>query len=332
MERRETKDYLSSYIKSKEANEIIKCSNVLNGDGFDVWSFKKLIFLEYYIKPFLYILESRGHKCVFIDFFSSCGANKIESEQIESIGSPIISILNGVVPNKKKGKNNRFYKWYFIDQNNEFCEALKLRVSKSMDIVNSKYNENLKLDDDVNIICGDSNQKIMDIISSLKKESENNKIAILAFIDPYTFTNIEWKTWEELFKLKFVDIIFTFPIQTIERGYKQCKNLSKYLSPSIVNLLKKYKEISKIPEAEFESAYAKDISALVNRSITHYDVGIRVKSLENREIYRINLFTHSNAAAKAVLPKAQELDKLSSKNFKEILNQVKGKQKSISDF
>ncbi len=329
---REIRDYIEYYIKSKDAGEVINSSDIVNKDGFDVWSFKKLIFLEYYIKPFLYILENNNFKCVFIDFFSSCGANKLIEEHVNSLGSAIISLLRGVVPNKKRGKNNRFYKWFFVDHDELFCEALEKRVLKTLKIVKERYNEELILNKDVLILCGDCNKKIDEIIEGLKKEVENEKIAILAFIDPYTFTNIEWETWKKLFSLRFVDIIFTFPIQTIERGYKRCKELHKYLSASINNLINKYKDISKIPEQDFERAYAKDISELVNRSIAHYDEGISVKSLENREIYRIELFTHCTAALKAVLPKAKELDKIDSKNFKEIVKQVCGKQKSIKDF
>lgn len=330
--KKEILDYIRNYTKSEDAKTIIKCSEIINSEGFDVWSFKKLIFLEYYIKPFLYIFENNNFKCVFIDFFSSCGANRVDTENIDSIGSAIISILSGVIPNKSKNKNNRFYKWFFIDQNKDFCKALISRVEKTLEIVNTKFKEEIKLDNDVKILCGDSNKKLVEIVSYLKKESEKEKIAVLAFIDPYTFTNIEWESWKQLCTLKFVDIIFTFPIQTIERGYKNCKDLEIYLSPSVLSLFKEYKEISKIPDNEFESAYAKDISNLVSRSINHYDLGIGVKSLENREIYRINLFTHCEAASKAVLPKAKELDKLNSNDLKEMLKQIKGEQTSLKDF
>ena len=126
--------------------------------------------------------------------------------------------------------------------------------------------------------------------------------------------------------------IFTFPIQTIERGYKSCKNLVEYLSPSLNDLLKTYKEIGKIPEEEFEKAYAKDIVDLVNRSISHYDIGISVKNLENREIYRINLFSHCDPAVKLTIPFAKKLDDITAKNMKAFVEQIEGKLKSLRDF
>jgi len=212
--KKEISKYIEYYTKSEDTKKIIESSKIINEEGFDLWSFKKLILLEYYIKPYLSILLNRNYKCFFIDFFSSCGANKIEGEEITSIGSPIISLLKGVIPNKSKNRNNRFHKWFFIDNQEDYCKALECRIIKTLEIINKRYKEKLKINEDVKILCGDCNEKIIDIIKDIKKE-ENNKIAVLAFIDPYTFTNIKWKTWEKLLDLTYVDIIFTFTLHFV---------------------------------------------------------------------------------------------------------------------
>ena len=125
----EFQKYFKKYTSSADAKAIINSSKVINEDGFDLWSFKKLIFLDYYIKPYLQILQNQKIKCIYIDFFSGCGANKIEGKKdFSSIGSPIISILGGIIPNKKKKYNNRFDKWYFIDSNQNFCDALNIQL------------------------------------------------------------------------------------------------------------------------------------------------------------------------------------------------------------
>lgn len=332
MKAKEIREYIEEYTISETAKRIINCSKIINTDGFDIWSFKKLILLEYYIKPFLYIQENNNFKCVFIDLFSSCGASGEEDKKLVSIGSAIISILKGVIPNKKKGKNNRFYKWFFIDHNSDFCNALTSRISEAANIVKEETNEDLKLDKDISILCGDCNVEAEKVIQQLKKESEKEKIAVLVFIDPYTFTDIKWDLWKQLFSLKVVDIIFTFPIQTIQRGYKRCKELDKYLSPSMLGLLKSCKEIGQIPDKEFEKAYAEDISQIVNRTIHHYDLGISAKSFENREIYRISLFSHCGPAVKLTLNIATKLDKLKSNELKQITDQAMGKSKTLTDF
>lgn len=332
MGRKEIKEYIWDYIKSDDAKRIINCSKIINEEGFDVWSLKKLILLEYYIKPFLYIQENHNFKCVFLDLFSSCGVNGEPNKNFNSMGSAVISVLKGIIPNKKRKKNNRFDKWFFIDYKDIFCSALKLRLTEAAKIVKEKFNEDLKIDKDLRVLCGDCNQKVKEVIEILKKESEKDKIAVLAFIDPYTFTDIQWDTWKDLCSLKFVDIIFTFPIQTIERGYKNCKDLSKYLSPSILNLIQKHKEIGKIPEHEFEQAYAKDISSLVSRSMHFYHLGISAKTLENREIYRTNLFSHCGPAVKLTIDMATKLDKLKSNELKQMVDQINGKMTCLTDF
>ena len=104
-------NYIKGFTTSEEANDIINSSKIFNEEGFNLWSFKKLIFLEYYIKPYLTILSEKYKcKCIFVDFFSSSGANKVEKENIISLGSPIVSLLKGVIPNKRKNINLRFYK------------------------------------------------------------------------------------------------------------------------------------------------------------------------------------------------------------------------------
>lgn len=331
MGKKELLDYVKDYIESKDAIEIIKSADTVNEVGFDLWSFKKLILLEYYIKPYLSICLNRGYRCFFIDLFSGCGANKIEGEKILSIGSPIVSLLKGVIPNKSKNRNNRFFKWFFIEYNVDLYKALRLRATSTVEILNKKYGENLQVDKNIKILYGNCNEKIMEIVDEIKKEAESNEIAVLAFIDPYTFTNIEWKTWEKLLTLTYIDIIFTFPTGAIKRGLNKCKEKEKYLPPTLIKKLKEG-SLKDISEHEFEELYAKDIVNLVRRSINYYDKGISVKNTKNVELYRIELFTHSKRAAQITEEIAKKLDKITAKDLKAILDCAQGKSKSLTEF
>ena len=58
--KKEIAGYIKDYCLSNEAKEIINFSRVIGKKGFDLWSFKKLIFLDYYIKIHLQILENQG--------------------------------------------------------------------------------------------------------------------------------------------------------------------------------------------------------------------------------------------------------------------------------
>lgn len=327
--KREIKEFIEYYTKSEEAKRVIDAAEIINDEGFDFWSFKKLILLEYYLEPYLNILSNQEYKCFFIDFFCSCGANKIKNEKIFSIGSPIISILKGIRYIKSKDKNNRFYKWFFIDCNKTFCDALNKRIKETIKIVKENYNEELKLNKDINILCGNCNDKIDVVINEIEKES--GKKAILVFIDPYTFTNIEWKTLEKILRLKYVDVIFTFPIYTIRRGYKQCKELKKYLPQKLTELLNG-KNINEIPENEFTKIYAEEMTKIVKRRLAYYSKGISVKNLSNQEIYRIFLFTHSSLAALTTERIVKDLDKIDANTLKKLIEQIYGRLSSLYDF
>jgi len=328
--KKEVHQYIKEYILSEEATQIMNSSDTFNEEGFDIWSFKKLILLEYYLKPYLTILQSRGYTCYFIDLFSGCGANKVSGEKVTSIGSSILSLLRGIVPIKSKSINYHFKKWFFVDYNPTFCQSLRRRAMKTLEILNKKYGENLVIDENVKILEGDCNEKINEIILEIEKESNGHKIAVLAFIDPYTFTNINWKTWKTLLKLRYVDIIFTFPINTLKRGLSQCKEMEKYLPPSLIELVK-VRDITKIEDEEFSKRYAAEIAGIVNRPINYSEKGISVKNSKNSELYRIWLFTYSDPAANLTSNLVKELDRIDPSSLKMMFEKAKGKQKSILD-
>ncbi|MBU1975999.1 MAG: three-Cys-motif partner protein TcmP, partial [Nanoarchaeota archaeon] len=191
------------------------------------------MFLEYYIKPFLDVSINKGFSCYYIDFFSGCGANCVGCGDKKSVGSPIISLIKGIYFNKRKQQHSRFNKWFFIDSNKQYCDALSDRVAKVSQHIYDNTTQNdgvsvsLTLDEDISIINKDCNKAIVDIVTEINNCEK--KISVLAFIDPFNYKNIIWQTWIELLKLKYVDIIFTMPISAMKRGLDQDKNCKKYL-------------------------------------------------------------------------------------------------------
>ncbi len=331
-EKKEFPGYIRDFIISDEAKEIIKSSHVFNKEGFDIWSFKKLIFLEYYMKPFLLILSNKfKSKCYFIDFFSGCGANQIENKNIESIGSPILSLLKGVIPNKSKNINNRFYKWIFIDYNQTFCDALKKRIEKTCEIIKKKTEEDLKIGKDIEIFHEDSNKLIKKIVERLEEESKNERIAVLVFIDPFKFSDIEWETIKSILTLRYVDVIFTLPTGTLRRGIDICKSKEKFLPPLLLEECSK-KNFSNIPEENIEEIYAKEIAKIVKRPVSYFDKGISVRNSTNSELYKIELFSHSKKAVEIAEGIAKKLEKIDFGCLKQIIALADHKQKSLNEF
>lgn len=331
MNKKENHKYLKDYVFSEEAKQIIESSSIRNEKGFDLWSFKKLIILEYYIKIFLQILENKEFKCFYIDFFAGSGASNLGESEWISLGSPILSLLKGVIPNKTKGINNRFTKWFFVENDNSFYESLKLRVSKTCKIIEQDFKEKLSLGKDIEIIQGDLNEKIDYIINKLRDDFKDSRVAILAFIDPYKFSDLEWNSLKKLLESKYVDIIFTLPTSTFKRGFDSCRNKEKYLSPSLRKLCEN-KPLSAIPEEKFSESYAKDIVEEVRRSICYYTKGIVVKNSNNVELYRVELFSHSQRAVEICEQKAKELQPLNYFSLETLFKQARGEQDSLNKY
>jgi three-Cys-motif partner protein len=328
MKKKEVPEYIREFVSSENAKNIVRSSLTVNSEGFNLWSFKKLIFLEYYLKLHLQILENKGYKCIYIDFFSSCGANQLWNRREISIGSPIISLFNGVIPNKSKGCNNRFTKWFFVDINPEFCESLKERVTFSLNIINKTFSENLALDKDVVILNGDINEKIAEIITTIKQDYPGQKIALLAFIDPYSFSNVLWNSWKTLLNFPVTDIIFTLPTYTMNRGVDVSKDKENFLPPSLIAKCKD-NHFCDLPLEEISRSYAQDIVKLVGRGIHFHTRGIKACNSKNGELYRILLFSHSEAVFRICNSFANQLEKIDVTTLKSFLDQATGKQNTL---
>jgi len=329
--KKEIIDYVEEYTKSNDCEEIINESSILNNIGFNSWSFKKLIFLDYYLKLYLTILSNKS-KCYFLDFFSGAGANIIEGKNLKSVGSPIISILKGVIPNKSQGVNIRFHKWIFLEKNKDFYEALKKRIEKTSKIVRKNTEETLKIGTDIEIFNEDSNIFINNLIEKIKRECKNERFSILVFIDPYKFSEIEWDTVKRILTMKYVDVIFNIPTNTFKRGVDKCNEKEKYLSPSLLKICSQC-SFSNIPDDEISNLYAKDIVNIVGRSICYLsNNSVSVKNNCNSELYKIELFSHHRRAVEIAEDIAKRLKRLDCKNMNELVNQVLGKQTSLNKY
>ena len=270
-------------------------------------------------------------KCIFLDLFSSSGANIVGETSATSIGSPIVSILRGVIPNKSKGINNRFHKWIFMELNPEFCEALQDRVEKTIEIVGRNTGEKLELGKDIEILCGDSNNIIDGVIRDIEEIASEENVSVLAFVDPYKFSNLKWNTFEKLLSLKYVDIIFMLPTLTLRRGIDECIHKDKYIPPTLLKLCSEG-SFCDISDDRLGDIYAKDIAGITKRKIYYFDKGLCAKNSCNGEIYRTELFSYSEKAVKIAEDIVKRLESIDYSIMKNFVEQAQGKQKTLMDF
>jgi three-Cys-motif partner protein len=323
-------DYLKGYTESEDALEIVRSSETLNPEGFDLWSFKKLIALEYYIKPFLNILRNNDFHCFFVDVYGGAGANKIERKDTNTIGSPMVSLLNGIFPVKKTGDIRRFDKWLFIEKNHKYKEALESRARKAIDIIGRENGTKLGIESDVFVYEGDCQERIDDVMKEIGKDHETDKIAILAFIDPYSLSDFSWTIIQKLSKFKHIDVIFTLPTSSFIRNIKNYKNPEKYLPPL------KAEEKAVLKSGKFDEEWLAEVFAvgLCNelKCDIHFSRGAIVKNSKNSELYRIMIFSRSPAGPKILERLFDTLNKIQVRDIGTSIEKIKGKQSSLVNF
>lgn len=162
-----------------------------------VWSRYKYDYLERYLKTSERVRNKfyTNGNAIFIDLFSGPGRSVIRFKNHELNSS---SLIAGNL------KEYPFNNYYFVDISTNNCDALKFRLR---DLKNS------------NIICGDSNEKINEIILNFEKKKELFKY-FFVFIDPFGPEAFKFSTIETLTKIgKHLDIMMHFPIGAIRRNF-----------------------------------------------------------------------------------------------------------------
>lgn len=326
---RALEDYISEYIKSDEAKKIICCTEKINGQGFDSWSFKKLIFLEYYLKPYLNIVKKNGYKCYYIDLYAGAGASRLKDKNAKTIGSPVISLLKGI-RRLKNSDLRRFDKWFFAEKSEEHFDALEKRVSSVIEIIKARNNEKLNIGKDVHLLEGDCNSLIDDIVKIIKEDSGGANVSILAFVDPYNLSHFKWDTLKKISEFSHVDVIFNLPTGAYKRNKYIYKELEKHLPDLTKN------EKARLYQTDdgkfFSSMFAKGISKVAKCNIYYYDNGVIVKNRTNTELFRISLFTRSSPGAGIVSGIIGKLNKFRTKDIDKEIQKITGKISPLNQF
>lgn len=326
---RALENYISDFICSDDAKRIVDDSETVNEWGFDSWSFKKLIFLDFYIRPFLDILKKNGYKCYYIDLYAGSGASCIKGTGAKTIGSPLISLLKGV-RRLKNSQLRRFDKWFFVEKSDSHSRALKRRTEKAISILTEEYHETLSPGKDVIMFHGDCCDRINDIVEIIMKDSDKVKAAILVFVDPYNLSQFNWDTLKRISEFSHVDVIFNLPTG----AYRRNKLLYKEIERHLPNLSKREKE--KLRQTDdckyFSSMFAKGISKVAKCNIYYYDDGVIVKNRTNTEMFRVTLFTRSSIGAGIAKSIIGRLNNYKTRDIDKEVQKITGKISSLDKF
>ncbi|MGD2248038.1 MAG: three-Cys-motif partner protein TcmP [Candidatus Methanofastidiosia archaeon] len=190
---------------------------------FKQWTPLKLMGLSYFAGGYAQILGNLKKKhqnlhLVYIDPFSGCGINKIDSQDNQDVliaGSPLTCIDS--VTNREV----EFDCMFFNDADPEFSSSLEKRLEFLSDVDPFCW-----IADSYCVYNKDCNDALKDIVHYL---NEKGFINYLAFLDPYKW-EISWSMMEELLSIEYGDIIMTFQARLV------AKEIGKYLSQRIPSL------------------------------------------------------------------------------------------------
>jgi len=156
------------------------------------WTEEKLNIFISYLDAYLNALQNQKFKKIYIDAFAGTG----EIETNDS-GQYLVGSAKRALASEKK-----FDHYYFIEA--DFQKARELQ-----NMINTEF---LQMRQIITVICGDANDKLVEIISDVDWRYNRG----LLFLDPYA-TQVNWTTLEYVAQTKSIDVWYLFPFSALER-------------------------------------------------------------------------------------------------------------------
>ena len=160
------------------------------------WAKAKLDYVNRYIAVFETSMRNKWERRNYIDIFAGPGKNQVRDTDEVLLGSPLLALTT----------QHPFTGYYFVDKDPANTTALEARVSAS------------ELRDQVNILTGDSNSLVDQIVSDLTKAS--SQALNLAFLDPQGL-ELHWQTVARLASVWKMDLIINYPRSGLTRTMEQ---------------------------------------------------------------------------------------------------------------
>jgi len=235
------------------------------------WSEDKHYFLARYIDAFTTAMKNKKWSSLhYIDLFAGAGIERLKESGKLDWGSPMIAAL----------APNSFTKLHLCEKDQIKYETLKERI--------------LKVKSNSQILCGDANEMISNIISEIPTDSLS-----LAFIDPYGL-HLDFSTLQALEKNR-VDLIIFFPdyldaVRNWAAYYLNNpeSNLDRFLGPEN-NWRDKIQNIPSQRQAQFiRDLYAEQIRTKLGYSQFDYE---RI-SMKGHPLYSLIFCSRHPIAAK----------------------------------
>lgn len=201
-----------------------KQTNISGSQFGGEWTLQKLHIIDEYLKSYSRVLKYQNVKKIYVDGFAGSGITELKTKSANNSGflwdepdSPQPTIVEGSAILSLKYD---FDEYYFLELDSKRISALQENIKQS-------YPQKLSK---VHFINGDSNQKLLDVVSKITKYDR-----CLMFLDPYAL-ELNWTTLEAISKCGVVDLWYLFPLSLLRLLDKK-KNISEANKNKITAIL-----------------------------------------------------------------------------------------------
>jgi three-Cys-motif partner protein len=179
----------------------------VNDDGLYIpevgsWGDEKYKLLGGYSEIFTTGMKNLWDSLVYIDLFAGAGYARIKGTNKIRMTSALIAL----------SVNHKFNKYILCEEDEKCFIALTERVKRHFPDAN------------VELIKGDSNQNINEIIKAIPKHSKEEKVLRFCFVDPFSL-NLKFKTIEKLSFVGKIDFLILLALHMDGN-----RNLFNYIS------------------------------------------------------------------------------------------------------
>ncbi|HEX9249659.1 MAG TPA: three-Cys-motif partner protein TcmP [Gemmatimonadaceae bacterium] len=147
------------------------------------WAEEKYQYVGMYAQLFSTGMKNKWSHRIYLDLFSGPGYSRVRDTNRVVLGSPMIAL----------NLPDRFDSYVFADENTEFLDALRTRVSRLGQSVTPTY------------IPGDANEKVGRVLEVISKTPSKSTLCF-CFLDPYKL-NIHFETVRRIAEGRAVDFL-----------------------------------------------------------------------------------------------------------------------------
>lgn|SRR5574338_154445 len=286
----------------------IKNDNLKTSPG-NIWSVKKLLFLDYYIGSFVKIIRSpkfNFKNWYYVDPFCGSGLITFEKElKGEKFpGSPMIAAL--------RAAKFPFSDYFLSDIDKESIEALKNRlVTNKTNTGNHNYAPKIA-----------SFESVVTQIEKLKQWGN----AFLIFIDPTGYKETRWDLMEKLFEIQTADIIFTFMTYSIALNRSKADS-NEETANSLDEFFGNNRWINCQTGDELLAEYIKRIESKGKKTFV-----IPVNMKGESKLYDLIFATRSTGGSNVAASASKIMDAVSTELIRSSFQVVTKKRTEITDF